>query len=87
MSFWDIERPCFELERGPRWLSVDRVTGLLSGMPDRSGRAEVVVAVVLEHDQRRLDPEVLKWGIEKVVSSDTEQVGRATQSFVIEVAP
>jgi hypothetical protein len=87
MSYWDIERPRFELERGPRWLSVDRLTGVLSGTPDRPGSAAVIVAVALEHDQRRVDPEALKWGIEKVVSSETEIVGRATQSFVIEVRP
>jgi hypothetical protein len=41
--------------------------------------------VTLEHDVRRLDGEALKWGIEKVITSDTETVGSATQSFTIEV--
>jgi hypothetical protein len=87
MSFWDIERPRFALRRGPRWLRIDGESGLLSGTPDQSGTAEVVVSVTLERDGRRLDEEALKWGIEKVVSSGTEEVGSATQSFVIEVEP
>lgn len=87
MGFWDIERPRFEVQRGPAWLTIDGTTGLLSGTPDRSGSAEVVVAVTLERDARHLDEEALKWGNEKVLSSGTETVGRATQSFVIEVGP
>ena len=87
MGFWDIERPRFEIQRGPAWLAIDGATGLLSGTPDRSGTAEVVVAVTLERDLRRLDEEALKWGNEKVISSGTETAGRATQSFVIEVGP
>jgi hypothetical protein len=87
MGFWDIERPRFEIQRGPAWLAIDGATGLLSGTPDRPGTAEVVVAVTLERDVRRLDEEVLKWGNEKVISSGTERVGRATQGFVIEVSP
>ncbi len=47
----------------------------------------MTVSVTLERDVRRLDEAALKWGIEKVVSSGTETVGRATQSFVIEVEP
>jgi hypothetical protein len=86
MNYWDIERLRYEITRGPRWLSVDQQTGLLSGTPDRVGTAEVVVSVTLEHDVRRLDEQALKWGIEKVVSSATETSGRATQSFTIKVA-
>jgi hypothetical protein len=87
MGFWDIERPRFEIQRGPAWLAIDGATGLLSGTPDRSGAVEVVVAVTLERDARRLDEEALKWGNEKVLSSGTETAGRATRSFVIEVSP
>jgi hypothetical protein len=87
MSFWDIERPRFDIERGPRWLTIDRASGLLSGTPDRPGTAAVVVSMTLERDERRLDEEALKWGIEKVVSTRTESAGRATQSFVIDVRP
>jgi hypothetical protein len=87
MNFWDVERLRFEIVRGPRWLSIGRATGLLSGTPDRSGTIEVPVSVTIERDARRLDEEALKWGVEKVVSSGTDKVGGATQSFVIEVAP
>jgi hypothetical protein len=87
MSYWDIERPRFTLQRGPQWLTIDAATGLLSGTPDRSGTTEVVVAVTLEHDLRGLDEAALKWGIEKVISSGTEQVGIAAQRFLIDVEP
>jgi hypothetical protein len=86
-GFWDIERPRFSLERGPAWLAIDKDTGRLSGMPTAAGKAEVVVAVTLEREQRRLDGEALKWGQEKVISTGTETVGSATQRFVIDVRP
>jgi hypothetical protein len=47
----------------------------------------VAVSVTIERDARRLDEEALKWGVEKVVSSGTDKVGGATQSFVITVGP
>jgi hypothetical protein len=87
MSYWDIEQLRFAIERGPKWLKIDQATGLLSGTPDRSGPAEVVVSAVLLRDARRLDEAALKWGVEKVVSSGTETAGTATQSFTIEVSP
>ncbi|HVX11453.1 MAG TPA: hypothetical protein VHC22_09750 [Pirellulales bacterium] len=87
MNFWDIERPRFGIERGPRWLKIDAATGLLSGTPDDSGTSEVVVSVALEHNMRRLDESALKWGVEKVVSSGRESTGKATQSFTIRVDP
>ena len=87
MSFWDAERLRFNIQRGPRWLTIDEATGLLSGTPDRSGTTEVVVSVTLENEVRRLDAEALKWGIEKVLSSGTEAAGSATQRFTIEVRP
>jgi hypothetical protein len=87
MKFWDVERLRFEIQRGPRWLTIDEATGLLSGKPDRPSTTELVVAVTLEHDMRRLDGEALKWGIEKVMASGAETVGSATQSFTIEVRP
>ncbi|MGO9467485.1 MAG: hypothetical protein ACLQVF_25360 [Isosphaeraceae bacterium] len=87
MSFWDVERVRFQIQRGPRWLAIDAATGLLSGTPDRSGTADVVVSVTLERDARRLDEAALKWGIEKVASSGTEIAGSASQSFAIEVSP
>jgi hypothetical protein len=87
MGFWDVERPGFAIRRGPRWLTIDEATGLLSGTPDRAGPAEVVVSATLERDARRLDEAALKWGVEKVVSSGTEAAGTASQSFVIDVRP
>jgi hypothetical protein len=87
MSYWDIERPRFSLARGPQWLTLDAATGVVSGTPDRSGPAEVVVAVTLERDLRSLDEAALKWGIERVLFSGTEQVGSAALRFVIEVGP
>jgi hypothetical protein len=87
MSFWDVERIRFEIERGPRWLTINTASGVLSGTPDRIGMAEVVVRATLEHDGRRLDGEALKWGIEKVVAANREAVGSATQSFNIDVRP
>jgi len=84
-SFWDIERPRFALRRAPKWLSMDETTGLLSGTPDAPGRAEVVVTVTLEKEERRLDEATLKWGNEKVLSSGIETVGTASQRFAIDV--
>jgi hypothetical protein len=34
---------------------------------------------------RKLDEKVLAWGNEKVLSTTIEQVGAATQKFIIEV--
>jgi hypothetical protein len=87
MSFWDIERPRFRLERGPEWLKIDEATGRLSGKPESTGKADVVVTVRLERPLRRLKEDDLKWGREEVVSSGTETVGSSKQSFVIEVEP
>ncbi len=87
MKFWDTERLRFKLSADHGGSRIDEATGLLSGKPDRSGLAEVVVFVTLEHDVRRLDGEALKWGVEKVASSGTETLGNASQSFTIEVRP
>ncbi len=87
MNFWDVERLRFRIQQGPKWLSIDEATGLLSGTPDRAGKRAVVITASLEREQQRLDEAALKWGIEKVVSSGTVAVGSAIQSFVIEVGP
>ena len=87
MSFWDVERLRFAIERGPSWMKIDEASGVMSGVPDMSGTAEVVVSVRLDHEVRRLDEGALKWGVEKVVSSGTETLGSARQSFAIEVKP
>ena len=85
MNFWDVERLRFRIVKGPKWLVIDEVSGLLSGTPDRVGKSDVVIAVNLERDEQRLDEAALKWGIEKVVSTGTVSAGSARQSFVIEV--
>lgn len=86
-GYFDIERPKFAVERGPAWLSIDENTGVLSGTPDKAGKAEVVVAARIEREVRHLDEPTLKWGNEKVLSMATERVGTATQKFVIDVPP
>lgn len=86
MGFWDVEKPRVRLKQGPSWLRLDEATGALTGTPDRLGRYEIVVSALLERDVRRLDEGALRWGIEKVTSSGTENVGSASQSFTIEVS-
>jgi hypothetical protein len=87
MDYWDVEAPRFALRQGPPWLKVDAGTGLLSGVPDRPGKAAVVVTATIDREVRRLDPRALSWGLEKVVSTGTRRVGVATQQFTIDVAP
>jgi hypothetical protein len=87
LNYWDAEKPQYELEQGPAWLSIDGETGRLSGKSDRPGRAEVTVAVSLRREKRRLDPAQLQWGVEKVIETGIETVGTARQRFVIEVSP
>jgi hypothetical protein len=87
MKYWDIERPRYKLEQGPKWLSIDEATGKLSGQPDRLGRSEVIVSVTLERERRSLDPARLQWGVEEALTSGIESVGTAKQVFSIVVAP
>jgi acetyl esterase/lipase len=82
-SFWDVEKPRFVLVQGPAWLRIDESTGLLRGVPDAAGNADVVVKVTLERSVRRLDEGRLSWGQEQVKETGTEQVGSATQRFRI----
>ncbi|HUF09400.1 MAG TPA: hypothetical protein VMO47_08780 [Rhodothermales bacterium] len=86
-NYWNIERPRFRIEQGPRWLEVDETTGLLSGVPDAPGTSEVIVSVTLEREMRQLDEETLKWGNEKIIASGKETVGTDSQEFVLEVGP
>jgi len=86
-NFWDIERPRFRIERGPAWLKIDVTTGKLTGTPDAGGKAEAVVGVTLEREKRQLDGDALKWGVEKIVTAGTAEVGSTTRSFVIDVQP
>jgi len=87
MNYWDVERPQFQIEKGPNWLAIDKSTGQLSGQPDRAGRGEVIVAVILEREQRSLDEGQLRWGVEKIIDTRVEAVGTAKQTFVIETKP
>jgi hypothetical protein len=87
MNYWDVEQPRFRIERGPKWLSINKTTGQLSGKSDSVGRSEVIVAVTLDREQRSLDPDRLQWGVEKVVGAGMESIGTARQSFVIETEP
>jgi Putative Ig domain len=86
-SYWDIEVPRFALQKGPAWLKIDTDTGLLSGVPDGSGKVEVVVTATIDQEVRKLDARQLSWGVEKVVSTGTHRVGVAIQKFTIVVAP
>src|SRR5262249_40817451 len=45
MQFFEKEGYRFSIEKGPKWLSIDPDTGLLSGKPARGddGRHEVVI--------------------------------------------
>ena len=73
--------------QGPAWLRIDESTGVLRGVPDAAGNADVVVKVTLERSVRRLDEGRLSWGHELVKEVVTEKVGSATQRFRITVAP
>jgi hypothetical protein len=87
MSYWDVEVPRFALQQGPAWLSIDERTGLLSGTPDAAGKVAVVVTATIDREVRKLDPQLLSWGIEKVLSTGTQRVGLASQRFTIRITP
>jgi hypothetical protein len=87
MNYWDIENPRFALRQGPAWLKIDERTGLLSGIPDGPGKFSVVVTATIDREVRKLDERALSWGLEKTLSTDTQRVGTATQTFTLEVAP
>jgi len=58
-GYFDLEKPFFGLEEGPAWLKIDGATGLLSGVPDAAGKAEVAVVATIDRDVRKLDEQVL----------------------------
>lgn len=87
MSYWDLETPRFALQQGPAWLKIDTSKGLLSGVPDRSGKVAIVVTATIEREVRSLDLRSLSWGVEKVQATSTQRIGGAIQTFTIEVAP
>ncbi len=84
-GYFDIEKPKFTLDQGPSWLKIDEATGVLSGMPDATGKAEVTVTAAIDRTVRKLDEKALVWGSEKVVATSTERVGTATQKFAIDI--
>jgi len=84
-GYFDIEQPKFALVQGPAWLKIDEVTGVLSGTPDATGKVEVTVTATIDRKVRKLDEKALVWGNEKVLATNTERVGTATQKFVIAV--
>lgn len=84
-GYFDIEKPRFTLAQGPAWLRIDEATGVLSGTPDVSGSIDVVATVTIDRQVRKLDEAVLRWGVEKVLSTEAEHVGAATQKFIIDV--
>jgi hypothetical protein len=84
-GYFDIEKPKFILARGPAWLKVDEHTGVLSGTPDAAGKDEVEVKAVIDRELRNLDEKALSWGNEKILSTNIEQVGGASQDFTIQV--
>jgi hypothetical protein len=87
MNYWDIERPRFALRQAPPWLTIDEQTGVLAGIPDRAGKAAVVVTATIDREVRKLDERALSWGHEKTLSTATQKVGMARQEFTVEVAP
>jgi hypothetical protein len=84
-GYFDIEKHRFKLAQGPAWLRIDEATGLLSGIPDVPGRADVAVTVSIDRQVRKLDEAVLRWGREKVLSMEIEHIGAATQKSVIDI--
>ena len=64
---------------------MDEATGVLSGTPDVPGKTEVAVIVTIDRQMRKLDEAILRWGNEKVLSTETEHIGTATQKFVINI--
>ena len=84
-GYFDVEQPRFALSHGPAWLKIDAATGLLSGVPDAPGKPEVTLTAAIDRQVRKLDEAALRWGNEKVLSVGNEQIGAATQTFVIDV--
>jgi hypothetical protein len=86
-SYWDVEKPRFALQQGSRWLKIDERTGVLSGVPTSPGKVVITVTATIDREARRLDERALSWGLEKVLSTSTQRVGAATQTFTLNVAP
>lgn len=85
--FWKIEPLKFALVQGPRWMSIDPTTGLITGTSDGTG-GPVVVSVTLTREHRLVhDKDNIVWGNEHEASRTYETVGPATQRFVVEAGP
>jgi hypothetical protein len=84
-GYFDIEKAVFRLDQRPGWLNIDEATGPLSGTPEAVGNVEVAVTANIDRQVRNLDEKVLVWGNEKVLSTNIERIGAATQKFVIVV--
>ena len=87
MNYWDIENPRFALQQGPAWLKIDERTGVLSGVPESPGKVVITVTATIDREVRKLDERALSWGQEKTLSTGTQRVGAATQTFTLEIAP
>jgi hypothetical protein len=87
MNYWDIENPRFALQKGPRWLKIDERTGVLSGVPKSPGKVVITVTASIDREARKLDERALSWGQEKTLSTSTQRVGAAAQTFTLKVAP
>ena len=79
-NFWNIEKPKYSLEQGPKWLKLNAATGMLSGIPDAAGKFEVAITASIDREVRKLDENALGWGVEKVLSSSRERVGSASSA-------
>lgn len=87
MNYWDIESPRYALQEGPDWLKIDERTGILAGVPDSPGKVVITVAATIDREVRKLDDRALSWGQEKILSTSTQRVGAAAQTFTLEIAP
>jgi hypothetical protein len=87
MDYWDIEHPRFALQQGPTWLKIDERIGVLSGVPESPGEAVVTVTATIDREVRKLDERALSWGQEKTLSTSTQRVGAASQTFTLKIAP
>ncbi len=84
-GYWDIEKPTFELIKGPPWLTIDKETGVLSGVPDAPGTEEVELKATIDRTVRKVDESKLVWGHEKVLEETTERIGTSMHKFTVEV--
>lgn len=87
MNYWDIESPRFALQQGPTWLKIDEQTGVLSGVPLSPGKVVISVTATIDREVRKLDERALSWGQERTLTTSTERVGKATQTFTLEILP